>query len=348
MGTKRQGKHSVMKITVTAPNRIDLAGGTTDLYPLYLLMQGGCTANAAVTMSSRVVITNFGRKGIKILSEDLGHALEVADPSELPLDGPLGLVARAVQSFPPPHGVEIRTRNEAPVGSGLGASSALVVALLKGLLKLRDADEPPRKLINLAVNIETANLGVPAGKQDHIAALHGGISVIDFSYDDFSRRGVLAGSGMIEKLEETLLLSYTGEGRFSGMNNWEITKGFIDKTGHIRETLVQIRDVARAMGNALLARDYDVVPELLDREWDLRKSLAPGVTTPHIDAIMAAAKGAGAQASKICGAGGGGCMITMVPHGRRTDVERAIEAAGGRLIPFRIDREGLRLTVSDE
>jgi len=302
-----------MTITVLAPNRIDLAGGTTDLYPLYLLMDGGCTVNAAVTISSRVAIRSLGRKGIKIVSEDLGHTLEVSEPSELPLSGPLGLVARTIRSFPPPEGVEIRTLNDAPAGSGLGASSALAVALLRGLLKLRNVDEAPEKLVNLAVNIETANLGVPAGKQDHIAALYGGVSVIDFSHHGFLRTGLEDTSGMIDALEERIVLSYTGEGRFSGMNNWEITKGFIDGSGDVRETLVRVRDVARAMGRALLAGDLESVPELLAREWDLRRSLAPGVSSPRIDSLMAAARDAGAQASKICGAGGGGCMMTIGP-----------------------------------
>jgi len=105
------------------------------------------------------------------------------------------------------------------------------------------------------------------------------------------------------------------------MNNWEITKRFIDQQGEVRETLVSIRDVARAMGDALLAGDFDTVPYLLSREWDLRRSLAPGISTPRIDAIMAAAKDAGAQGSKICGAGGGGCMVTMVPSHRRFAVQ---------------------------
>jgi len=332
-----------MKISITAPNRIDLAGGTTDLYPLCLLMEGGCTVNAALTMSSHVTMKSLGRRGVKIVSDDLGQTLEAPEPSELPLEGPLGLVARAVRCLPPPEGVEIRTRNEAPKGSGLGASSSLVVAVLKGLLKLRDQDEPPEKLIRLAVNVETANLGVPAGSQDHIAAVFGGISLIDFSVEGFSRRSVPLDSGLIEALEERVVLSYTGEGRFSGMNNWEITKRYIDGQKEVRETLVSIRDLARAMGDALLAGDFDAVPHLLSREWNLRRSLAPGISTPRIEAIMAAAQVAGAQGSKICGAGGGGCMVTMVPSRRRAQVQRAIEAAGGQVIQAGIDRQGLRL-----
>lgn len=337
----------VMNLTVCAPNRIDLAGGTTDLYPLYLLMDGGCTVNAAVTVSSRVEITPLGRKGVRIVSEDLGHTFEVSDPAELPLSGPLSLLARAIRAVPPSGGIEIRTRNAAPAGSGLGASSALIVAVLKGLLKLRNVDPAPEKLVNLAVNIETANLGVPAGKQDHIAALYGGVSILDFSHHDFRRTGLDPASGMIEALEERIVLSYTGEGRFSGMNNWEITKGFIDGAGDIRATLVGIRDVAREMGRALVAGDMDAVPELLAREWDLRRSLSPGVSSGRIDALMASANAAGAHASKICGAGGGGCMITMVPPDRHAQVETAIQAAGGQVMPFKIDRDGLRFQAAD-
>jgi D-glycero-alpha-D-manno-heptose-7-phosphate kinase len=336
-----------MRVTVLAPNRIDLAGGTTDLYPLYLLMDGGCTVNASITVSSRVDIKPLGGKGVRIVSEDLGHTLEADEPSELPLNGPLGLVARAIRTFPPPEGVEVTTRNEAPAGSGLGASSALAVALLKGLFELRNSVEAPEKLINLAVNIETANLGVPAGKQDHIGALYGGVSIIDFSHDDFQRTGLDPTSGIMEELEQRIVLSYTGEGRFSGMNNWEITKAFIDRSGDIREILIQIRDVARAMGAALRAGDLEALPELLGQEWDLRRRLSPGVSSSRIDALMAAAKQAGAHASKICGAGGGGCMITMVPPGYRAQVGTAIEAGGGRVMPFHIAREGLRITASE-
>lgn len=330
-----------MEIKVTAPNRIDLAGGTTDLYPLYLMMEGGYTVNLAISLSSRVILREIDQSAIRIISEDLKESVEASNPGGLPTGGALGLIARAVRTVPPRGGLEIVTRNEAPGGSGLGASSALLVALVKGLLELRSEKEDPRNIIDLAVNIETTAIGVPAGKQDHIAAVYGGISLIDFGYQDFVRQIVSNQDDAVERLEELIVLSYTGEGRFSGMNNWEITKGFIDNVGGIRDNLLQIRDVARQVGLTVLSREWDDLGPLVNQEWRLRRMLAPGVSTPRIESIMAGASAAGALASKICGAGGGGCMLTLVAPHRRNSVEKAIIDAGGELIPFKIDRAGL-------
>ena len=168
------------------------------------------------------------------------------------------------------------------------------MALLKGLLELRSAKEDPRNIVDLAVNIETTALGVPAGKQDHIAAVYGGVSVIDFGYGDFVRHTASDENAAVERLEEMIILSYTGEGRFSGMNNWEITKGFIDNVGDIRNNLLQIRDVARQVGRAVLSGGWDDLGPLVDQEWQLRRMLAPGVSTPTIESIMAGASAAGA------------------------------------------------------
>jgi D-glycero-alpha-D-manno-heptose-7-phosphate kinase len=329
-----------MEITVTAPNRIDLAGGTTDLYPLYLLMDGGCTVNAAVTVGSRVTLTYPAAAGVRVVSEDMGDSVHAETPDDLPVDGPLGLLCRAIRALPPGGPAEISTRNEAPVGSGLGASSALLVALLKGLTALRKEQMSPETLIELAASVETATIGVPAGKQDYIGALYGGISRIDFGYRGYERRPIPAQEELCDSLEAMMVLSYTGEGRASGMNNWEVTKAFIDNRDDVRAKLLQIRDIAREMAESLRSKNFDQVPALLDQEWNIRRTLAPGVSTARIEGIMSSARRAGARASKICGAGGGGCLITLTTTERRAEVERAIVAAGGELLQFRIARTG--------
>ena len=126
-----------MEITATAPNRVDLAGGTTDIHPLYVLMDGGCTVNVAVNVRSRVSLRTLDESKIRIISKDMGGTLEAWPPAELPLDGPMGLIGRAFRAAQPEHGIEMVTLNEAPAGSGLGASKAHLVAALAVLLKLR-------------------------------------------------------------------------------------------------------------------------------------------------------------------------------------------------------------------
>lgn len=330
-----------MEITVHAPNRIDLAGGTTDLYPLYLLMDGGCTVNAAVTVPSRVTLKPLDQPGIRIVSEDLAASVELGEASTLPLAGPLSLACRAVAAFPPAGTVEIVTRNYAPAGSGLGASSALLVAMISGLLRLRDETIAADRLIDLACNLETAVIGVPAGKQDYVAALYGGVSILEFGYEGWRREAVPGGQSVAEWLEQFLILSYTGQGRFSGLNNWEVTKAFIDGRENVRDSLIRIRDIARQVAHVLRSGEVEELPALVDEEWRIRCTLAPGVSTPGIQALMDAARSAGALASKICGAGGGGCMITLADPHKRAAVEAALVARGGKIIPFAIDFHGV-------
>lgn len=330
-----------MELNITVPNRIDLAGGTTDIYPLYLMMDGGCTVNAAVTVRSRVSIRSRPDSRFVVTSRDLDQTVEAETAENLPVGGALGLLGRAVKAFPPASGVEIITQNEAPAGSGLGASSALLVALLAGLFRMRGEDLSPAVLVDYAANLETAAIGVPAGKQDHIGALFGGVSCIDFGYRGFSRTRICRDLESRMRLQDMIVLTYTGLGRFSGMNNWEITRDFIAGRAEIRDKLLRIRETARLLAAALAAQRWTDLAPLVHREWILRRELAPGVSTSRVDQIMAAAKGAGAQASKICGAGGGGCMITMVPPDKRETVAQAITSAGGAVIPFEIDEVGL-------
>lgn len=336
----------MMEITVTAPNRIDLAGGTTDLYPLYLFMDGGFTVNVAVDIASRVHIKTGHIRGIRLVSEDLGHTLESKSVAELPTDGPLSLVARSIRALAKTNSLEVTTRNFAPAGSGLGASSSLLIALTCGLMELENRHSTPKQTIDYAVNIEAANLGVPAGSQDHIAAFFGGVSCLEFGYQSFSRR-TISNPQKLNQLQEMLLVSYTGEARFSGMNNWEVTKAFIEDGNGVRAKLIAIRDIARNMGEVILSGAMDGLPELVNEEWRIRKTLADGISTERIETIMQAAESAGARAGKICGAGGGGCMVSLVPPGRRQDVEEAITKAGGSVLPCRIARNGVTVTKKD-
>ena len=131
--------------------------------------------------------------------------------------------------------------------------------------------------------------------------------------------------------------------RNSGTNNWEITKRHLDGDREIFDCFERIRDTAVAMRAALERGDWDEVGRQIAREWDNRKRLAPGVTTPLIDDLMARAFGAGATAAKVCGAGGGGCLFCYGPPDAHAPIAEALKAGGAHLLPYRIETEGLRL-----
>ncbi|MDA8407002.1 MAG: hypothetical protein M0T73_09125 [Deltaproteobacteria bacterium] len=332
-----------MRVEVSAPNRIDLAGGTTDLYPLYILMHGGFTVNVAINVPSRVTLTTSDDCFLRVVSEDLGQSFECKDLDDLPITGPLGLPGLILRQFPPPKGLIIKTNNSAPVGSGLGASSALTVALISGLLRIREEELSLTKIIQIAADIETALIGVPAGKQDHIAALYGGLSLIHFGFKGYERKDVGRSAFNLDKLHDMMVLSYTGAGRFSGMNNWEITKNFIDGDQATRAKLQEIRRITIRIWETVEAADWEALCPLVNEEWLVRRSLAPGVSNPTIDSMISAANAAGAVAGKICGAGGGGCMITLTPTSKRSAVEKALADQGATIMDYDFDFCGTKI-----
>lgn len=332
-----------MRVEVSAPNRIDIAGGTTDLYPLYLLMHGGFTVNVAVNVTSRVTLVTNDDPGFKLHSLDLGQHFECKDLDDLPTTGPLGLLGLTLRQFPPSTGISVTTNNSAPKGSGLGASSALAIALISGLMKIRQDVLSFSEMVQVAADLETALIGVPAGKQDHIAALYGGLSLIHFGFNGYERKAFDKTCEHFNQLQDMIVLSYTGEGRFSGMNNWEITKKFIDGDQAIRTKLLEIKQVTIEIWKVIETADWDLLGALIDHEWLIRRSLAPGVSNSKIDSMILAASDAGAVASKVCGAGGGGCMISFTPPSKRSAVERALAGQGAEIMDYQFDFCGTQI-----
>ncbi len=330
-----------MIVEARTPTRIDLSGGTLDLYPLYLFLEGGVTNNAAIDLWSRVRIETRKDREIHLVSEDTGAALSAPSLADLPLDQELSLVARVVKFYAPRTGVNVTTNNLAPHGSGLGGSSSLLIALSGALDAINATDTPRADFVDLGANLEAQVIAIPTGKQDYLAAVYGGVNAFHFGVRGWSQESLILEEGRLREFEERVVLSFTGASHFSGTNNWEMMKRFIEDSGRSRESMHTIKRIASEMREALLDFDLERFAELLDEEWQARKQLAEGVTTPEIDGMVEAAKGAGALASKICGAGGGGCMITFVREGTRQAVEAALQGAGATVLPFHIARRGL-------
>jgi D-glycero-alpha-D-manno-heptose-7-phosphate kinase len=329
-----------MTVRATAPCRVDLAGGTLDIYPLYLFLDGGVTVNMAIDLCSRVEIEPRADAEVHLRSRDTGASLDAPDVASLPVGGDLDLVARVVKFYAPSTGVNVTTHNAAPHGSGLGASSSLLIALTGALDRLNQTHLTRQQFVDLGANIEAQSIGIPTGKQDYVAALWGGVNTIWFQVEGFR---VEHAEADLDLLEQSVILSFTGESHFSGTSNWNMLKGYIEDLGGNRSSMRAIKDTALGMREAVLSRDLEHLARIVDQEWQNRRNLAQGVSTPQIERLMAAASEAGALASKICGAGGGGCMITVAPQAVRPAVIAALEAGGARHLPYHIARQGLTL-----
>lgn len=326
-----------MIIESSAPTRIDLAGGTIDIWPLYLLHGGARTINLAIDLYARCRLETGGR-GYTIESRDTGARVHAETLEELAEHGELELLSRLVCFFAPEPGLTLTTEAAAPPGSGLGGSSALGVAVSGALDRLTGRDLPPEQLRTVTTNIETQVIRVPAGLQDYYPALYGGVNALHFGVGGVEVEALPVDT---DELERRLVLAYTGLPHFSGTNNWEIFKSHLDGSPAVFERLERIRQTAERMRAALVVGDLDEAGRVLGDEWQNRRALAPGVSTPVIEELMEVARGSGAPTAKVCGAGGGGCVIFFCEYGRKHDVDRALRDAGAHVLDFHVDTHGL-------
>ena len=333
-----------MRIESKAPTRIDLAGGTLDIWPLYLFHEGALTVNCAITRyASCHIETNRGPR-IKLVSRDMRRTESFGSIAVLARTRhySLPLLAHLVRYFQPQVGFILTTDSEAPAGAGLGGSSAMAVAICAALDRLTHARHSFVDWIHISRDAEAIVMRVPAGTQDHYPPAFGGVSAIRLAPGSERREALAVNVG---QLERRLVLCYTGKPRQSGINNWEVYKAHIEGERRVRRNLEQITEVAVAMRAALERSRWEEVGRLMREEWAFRRRNLPTISTPVIDRIIAAARRNGALAGKVCGAGGGGCVTLLIEPDARSRVEAAVAAAGGQLLPIRIDRQGVRVRI---
>lgn len=334
-----------MIIKSSAPTRVDLAGGTIDIPPLFLFHEGAATVNFAVSMRAHCSIEtrDDGRIILESIDQKTRHETTAADIASLKDEPTLELLSKLVYFFKPETGFTMTTESEAPAGAGLAGSSTLNIACIGALNKLVGDRYAPDRFIPIAAAVECQVIRVPTGYQDYYSAQYGGVSCIHFEPDGMHRESLDIDTATLER---RIAICYTGEPRNSGTNNWEITKRHIDGDREIFDIFENIRDTAVNARETLLANNWDELGVVLARAFPNRKRLSPNITTPQMDALIATAEANGAIATKVCGAGGGGCIAFYCEDGRRADVERTLSAHdGARVLDWHLDPQGLQVSV---
>ena len=296
------------------------------------------TLNAAISLRAHAAVEARADGVVELRSIDTGrycrvsHWSELTEASDLPL---LALLARHYRL----ENATLTTRGESPAGAGIAGSSALAVAAAGALAKHANASTDAECLMGVAMNVECQTIKVPTGGQDYRPAYYGGVAALELGVDGMHRSPVNVDT---KELERRIVLAYTGAPRNSGTNNWEITKRHLDGDRFVFDCFERIRDTAAALRMALTNGDWDETGVQIAREWDNRRRLAPGVTTPAIDALIERAVAAGAVAGKVCGAGGGGCLFCYGPPDARSAIAEALTTGGAQVLDFAIETEGLR------
>lgn len=325
-----------------APTRIDLAGGTLDIWPISQMVEEAVTVNLAIRLNARASVTPRRDRRLEVISVDRGrHVVHDLPLKPKALRGPLSWLVRLAHAFAPDQPLTLGCRAEAPAGAGLGGSSALGIAAGAALARATGQRLSREELLMRVMNLETREIRVPTGQQDYLAALWGGLSAFHHTVDGTVRERLTPSSA----LEERLVLAYTGQPRHSGFSNWDMFRRYVEGESKAARRMETIASLARAMRDALHAGAIDEAGRILGEEGRLRYSLAPSVATPALRAADAAARRAGALGAKVCGAGGGGCLVAFARRGRSGAVAEAIARTGATVLTVRVAPRGVAVSA---
>ncbi len=321
-----------------------MAGGTIDIWPLYLFHERAVTVNFAVDRYASCVVETRGDARILLQSRDLAGAEEFESPAALARAPKyrMPLLAYLLRYFRPETGVNVFTDSEAPAGAGIAGSSTLIIALASALNRLTGAGHKIERIREISQNIEAQIIRVPTGCQDYYPAMYGGVGAVELGEAGIVRQPIAVD---LDDLNQRIVLAYTGEPRNSGINNWEVMKAHIDGDRKVHRNFDHIAAIACGMRQALEKADWKEAARLLREEWTHRRKNAPGITTPLIDRLVAVTRRAGAVGAKVCGAGGGGCVFFLVERGAKAPVSAAIEREGARVLPVKVASRGVQVKV---
>jgi D-glycero-alpha-D-manno-heptose-7-phosphate kinase len=334
-------------VRATAPLRISFVGGGTD-FPHYYERNGGAVLSATIDHCAHVDITAREDRQVTIRSLDLGHLVEYHLEEGPVYDGVMDLPKAAIARIGTHAGLDVDIASDAPPGSGLGGSSALVTACVGALAALEDRPFTTFEVARLAYAIERDDLRIAGGWQDQYAAAFGGFNLLEFSSDGVVVTPLSLSEDALAELRSHLLLCYTGRVRTDlGLIDTQIR---MYREGR-EDTIVgmkQLHEMAYEMRDALESGDLSSLGGLLRQAYESKKRMNPHIAegTP-IEALMDAAHEAGASGGKICGAGGGGYLLLACRPDRQPSVREALEALGGQLAEFSFRPHGVEARIGD-
>lgn len=341
----------MIRVRATAPTRVDLAGGTLDLWPIHHLLDRKATINIGVTLDAQVDITSRPDEIFEFISLDQnvqveGTRTQAIRSTSLPL---IGLLLGALWPEGAP-GLTISTKAKSPAGAGLGGSSCLGIAITAALYKTRQIWEkssgslPSRDLsdpdlVRLVQDAEARLIKTPTGCQDYWGGLRGRVNIISFPFGRTDVETLPAHT--VRGLNEQLILCYSGKSRASAINNWDIFKRLFDGDTGLLTKFQEIGAVAADCAIAVREGHLTEALKLSQKEWELRVSLWPTIETRETQVLDQAAKRSGALFSRVCGAGGGGVMAVFAAPERTAAVAAALTSAGGQVLAAGVAEHGL-------
>jgi len=326
-----------------APTRIDLAGGWTDLIP-FAMERDGFVLNAAIDLYASATLTPQAGKVVTLQNADIQQQFCLqSTPSTI--DG-LSLPEAIILTVRPRNGYRLALDSQAPKGGGLGGSGAIGVVLVGLLHTFASKKLKSHQIVDIANQIERET-GIPCGKQDHYASVLGGLNFLRCHGETVVVTRLNLNNKMIQQLQESLLLVYTGESHFSGELLQNVVDAYKSGNRRTREALSALRRIAQEMKAALCQGDLSCFGYLLAENWHYQKYLHPSVTSNRVEYLFEIAERNGSIGGKACGAGGGGCLVFYCPQDKKKIIAEALMAVGAPSIRFSFDFNGLLVRSYD-
>lgn len=328
-----------------APLRLGLAGGGTDLSP-FSDEYGGMVLNCTIDRYAYAFLEPRADGALVFRARDLGWEESFVCPQDAG-DAALllhrGVYHRIMRDFNDGRLIPmtVTTAVDTPMGSGLGTSSALVVALVEAFRRLLDLPLGQYDVAHLAFEIERVDLGLSGGEQDQYAASFGGQNFIEFLPDDRVIVNPLrVPDGMLKELESSMVTVFSGQSRASADIIDQQTAAMVAHERKALDALFELKGDAIEMKASLLRGDVRGMARILQKSWKAKQATASRISNPRIEELFELALAHGALAGKVSGAGGGGFLMFIVAPQDRYDLIAALRSAGAQAEPVIFTQKG--------
>ncbi len=318
-----------------SPTRVDLAGGTLDLWPLYNFVPKSLTINVAIDIFTQAELEIRDDQKVVIESLDQNFKKEFKDLKTFleTSDSDNQFFKVHCNYWLPKFGFHLRTKSHSPIGGGLGGSSSLSISVMKVFAQAHRRQLSLKEMVMTAHNLEAAILQTPTGIQDYVPAIQPGLNIIEFSPEGFEVKRFDFPHDIYDK---HALLVYTGKPHHSGLNNFEVLKNAVAKNPTTMKALQGIRNVAADLKEVLVNKQWDALKRIFDFEYDCRIQLTPAFTSDEITNLRTIALQSGGLSLKICGAGGGGCVLVWCESGKKENVRKAVTEKGFKCLETKV------------
>jgi D-glycero-alpha-D-manno-heptose-7-phosphate kinase len=327
------------------PVRIAFGGGGTDVEP-YSKDFNGYVVNATIDKYIRTVLSRRNDNFVKIFADEkfFSYPFKEIESFEF-LNKPPDLIKAILYFVKPRIGMDVYIHGEPPKKAGLGSSASLSTSFIAGILKIKNKTININDIAEKAYKVEQNVLRNAGGRQDQYASVYGGFNGINFLGDSNVKVERLNFSKTFKRfIEKNLLLYYTGEPHTSGSMVSLQIQSYLEKKELSIRFLDRLKQIAYEIRDSLISENYEVFGKLLTKDLTVKSQFNPYIITDHMNQLNNLVIKNGGLGGRVCGAGGGGCMIWLIPPNSREKIKSLLHSQPGYLIEYKFIDNGLQLS----